>query len=84
MADDVEGLHIHAPPYLSWEVDVDQVRLGPIRLPVSVISIIPQQFHTIACLGAGDAPYGLSAHFTVVQPPFQAGNELLCGAMQKS
>ena len=80
----LKGLHIHSAPYLSWEVDVDQVRLGPIRLPVSVISIIPQQLHTIACLGAGDTPYSLSAHLTVVQPPFQAGNELLCGTMQKS
>jgi len=40
--------------HLLLELDVDQVRLRAIRLPVCVIAPIAQQLYTAARFGAGD------------------------------
>jgi len=44
---------------LSLELDVDEVGLRPVRLPVGVLLAVPQQVHPAAWLGAGDAPHRL-------------------------
>lgn len=48
--------------YLLLELDVDQVRLGPVRLPVGIFSPIAQELHTVAWLGARDCPNGQLAN----------------------
>jgi len=40
--------------HLLLELDVDQVRLRAVRLPVRVVAPVAQQLHAVARLGAGD------------------------------
>lgn len=50
--------NLHLPvAHLFLKLNVDQVRLGAIRLPVCVITIITQKFNAIARFCASDTPH---------------------------